>query len=93
MTQTPLIAHTRLYVGDLTPTVTEEDLRALFSTAGEVVAVDLKRPAAFAFVQMASADGARQAIQRYNGYNLKGAKLIVYGVPPRSQRRQGSPWA
>jgi hypothetical protein len=39
---------------------------------------------------MASAEGASQAIQRYNGYNLDGSKLIVYGVPPRSQPRLAS---
>jgi RNA recognition motif-containing protein len=88
MTQT--LPHTRLYVGDLAPTITEQALRALFAGAGEVVSVELKPATSFAFVQMASADGASQAIQRYNGYNLDGSKLIVYGVPPRSQPRLAS---
>jgi RNA recognition motif-containing protein len=79
--------HTRLYVGDLAPNITEQQLHDLFGTAGEVVGVDLAPSSRFAFVEMASALEARQAIDQYNGYNLAGSKLIVYSVPPRSHPR------
>ena len=81
--------HTRLYVGDLAPNTTEQQLHDLFGTAGKVVSVDLAHSSPFAFVEMASAIEAQQAIKQYDGYNLEGSKLIVYSVPPRSHPRLG----
>jgi RNA recognition motif-containing protein len=81
--------HTRLYVGDLAPNITEQQLLDLFGAAGEVVGVDLVHSSPFAFVEMASAIEAQHAIDQYNGYNLAGSKLIVYSVPPRSHPRLG----
>jgi RNA recognition motif-containing protein len=81
--------HTRLYVGNLVPHITEQQLLNLFGTAGEVVGVDRAKTLTFAFVEMASALEAQQAIDQYNGYVLAGSKLIVYGVPPRSHPRLG----
>ncbi|HLY25904.1 MAG TPA: RNA-binding protein [Aggregatilineales bacterium] len=78
------MTHTRLFVGDLAPTVTEQDLQALFSAAGEVISVEIKSGSAFAFVQMASPEAAQKAITLFNRYPLQGLHLIVYGVPPRS---------
>jgi RNA recognition motif-containing protein len=81
--------HKRLYVGDLSENVTQEQLHTLFEQAGEVQSVDLisKLPQpAFAFVEMASVEEARTAITKYNGYDLAGQRLIVYAVPPRSHR-------
>jgi RNA recognition motif-containing protein len=81
--------HKRLYVGDLTDNVTQEQLTTLFEQAGEVQSVDViaklpQRP--FAFVEMASVEEAKTAISRYNGYDLDGQRLIVYAVPPRTHR-------
>ena len=81
--------HTRLYVGDLGPNITEQQLHDLFGTAGEVVGVALAQSSTFAFVEMASAIEAQHAIDQYNGYTLAGSKLIVHSVPPRSHPRLG----
>jgi len=81
--------HTRLYVGDLAPNTTQQQLHNLFGTVGEIVSVDLAHSSPFAFVEMASAIEAQQAVKQYNGYNLDGSKLIVYSIPPRSHPRMG----
>ena len=86
---------TRLYVGNLPFSATEESVRALFSKHGTVEKVSLitdretGRPRGFGFVEMSSADAAR-AIQALNGVDLGGRPLRVNeaqerprGGPPR----------
>ena len=83
--------HKRLYVGDLPANVTEGQLQGLFTEVGGVESVNLVRNSSiqtFAFVEMASPEAAREAIKRYNGYDLSGARLIVYAVPPKSRPRE-----
>jgi RNA recognition motif-containing protein len=87
--------HKRLYVGDLAPDVTEEDLHDLFSELGNIEAVQLMRNAnhqlhGFAFIEMASSEAARDAVRQLNGHSLKGGRLIVYTVPPKSKPRSAS---
>ncbi len=87
--------HKRLYVGDLAPDVTEEDLRQLFSEVGTVESISLMRRSSatsqgFAFIEMASPESARDAIRRFNGHELSGYRLIVYTVPPKSRPRDNS---
>lgn len=84
--------HKRLYVGDLAADVTEEDLMGLFGELGAVESIQLNRSAdhrlhGFAFIEMASAESAREAVRRFNGYTLHGSRLIVYAVPPKSRPR------
>lgn len=86
---------TRLYVGNLPFSATDESLRALFSKHGTVEKVslitdrDTGRPRGFGFVEMSSADAAR-AIQALNGTDFGGRPLRVNeaqdrprGGPPR----------
>ena len=86
---------TRLYVGNLPFTATDESVRALFSKHGTVEKVslitdrDTGRPRGFGFVEMPSADAAR-AIQALNGVDFGGRPLKVNeaqerprGGPPR----------
>ncbi len=84
--------HKRLYVGDLAPNITEEDLRQLFSEVGEIESVSLMHrntptSQGFAFIEMTTPEAARDAIRRFNGYDLLGYRLIVYTVPPKSRPR------
>jgi RNA recognition motif-containing protein len=74
----------RLYVGNLSYSVTDDDLRETFSSEGdEVVEVkivmdrDAGRPRGFAFVEMATDEGAARAIQHLNGRDLKGRSLNI----------------
>jgi len=74
----------RLYVGNLSYTVTDNDLRDAFSADGhEVTDVkivmdrDAGRPRGFAFVEMATDEGAARAIEAMNGKELLGRTLSV----------------
>jgi RNA recognition motif-containing protein len=86
---------TRLYVGNLPFSATDESVRALFSKHGTVEKVslitdrDTGRPRGFGFVEMSSADAAR-AIEALNGTDFGGRPLKVNeaqerprGAPPR----------
>ena len=73
----------KLYVGNLPFTSTEEDLRALFGRHGSVDSVNVimdretGRPRGFAFVEMAEASGATDAIKALDGTDLGGRSLKV----------------
>ncbi len=87
--------HKRLYIGDLAPEITEDDLRRLFAEVGEVESIQMMRRSnglsqGFAFIEMSTPEAAREAIRRYNGYDLSGYRLIVYTVPPQSRPREAT---
>ena len=73
---------TKLYVGNLPFSATDEAVRALFATHGTVEKVslisdrDTGRPRGFGFVEMSNADAAR-AIQALNGADFEGRALRV----------------
>jgi len=75
---------TKLYVGNLSYSTTEEGLRAAFAGDGrQVVSVSIitdrmsGRPRGFAFVEMASAEDAEKAISALDGQALDGRTLKV----------------
>ena len=73
---------TKLYVGNLPFTATDEAVRALFSKHGTVEKVslitdrDTGRPRGFGFVEMSNADASR-AMQALNGKDFDGRALKV----------------
>lgn len=75
--------NTKLFVGNLSPNTTEEDLRWLFSKTGQVVSIDLikdketGRSKGFAFVEMISVGDAGKAVSEYNGYELNERQIKV----------------
>ena len=75
---------TRLYVGNLTFSTTEEELRTLFERNGaQVTSIHMVtdretgRPRGFSFVEVANAQQAADAIQALNGANVGGRTLTV----------------
>ena len=82
----------RLYVGNLPYSVSEELLRELFMSVGEVTNVSIikdretGRSKGFAFVEMASDDLARQAISRLNGHEISGRAITVAEGRPQTPR-------
>jgi RNA recognition motif-containing protein len=82
----------RLYVGNLSYSTTEDSLRAFFATAGEVktaeVVMDRQtgRSKGFAFVEMASDEGAQKAITMLNGKTLDSRQLRIDIAKPKEQR-------
>jgi len=85
----------KLYVGGLSSNTGEDQLNALFSQAGEVLSCNLIRDRdtnqsrGFAFVEMASAAAAQQAITQFNGYQLDGRNLNVNEAREKSPRSGG----
>ncbi|MCZ8130584.1 MAG: RNA-binding protein [Steroidobacteraceae bacterium] len=73
---------TKIYVGNLPFTATEDEVRGLFATHGAVESVVLPndretgRPRGFGFVQMGSSDAAT-AIGALNGHSMGGRSLRV----------------
>jgi RNA recognition motif-containing protein len=73
---------TKLYVGNLPFTVTEEAVRNLFAPHGTVEKVslisdrDTGRPRGFGFVEMSDADASR-AVQALNGTDMEGRALKI----------------
>lgn len=85
----------KLYIGNLGYEVTQQDLQDLFSQAGtcESAAVIMDRTSGqsrgFGFVEMSSNAEAQQAIQRFNGYDLKGRALKVNEAMERTNSGGG----
>jgi cold-inducible RNA-binding protein len=77
----------RLYVGNLPYKATEEELRELFGRAGAVAGVQVMRDAmtgrarGFAFVEMATEEGAQKAISEFHDYQMDGRALVVNEAP------------
>lgn len=84
-----------LYVGNLSYNTTEQELRDLFSQAGEIADLRLMSDGAtgqsrgFGFVEMSTDEGADEAIKRFNGYDMDGRELVVNVARPRTERREG----
>ena len=82
----------KLYVGNLSYNVTEEQLRALFSQAGEIKEIalimdrDTHRPKGFAFVEMTTQVDAQKAIEMFNEHELDGRRLAVNFARPKEDR-------
>jgi RNA recognition motif-containing protein len=86
----------KLYVGNLPFTSTEEELRALFGRHGSVESVNVimdretGRPRGFAFVEMAEASAATDAIKALDGTQLGGRALKVNEAQDKQRSGGGS---
>ena len=82
----------KLYVGNLAFGASEEDLRKLFSEAGEVQSVKIVtdsysgRSRGFGFVEMTSNADAEKAISLINGKTFMERALIVSEARPQKRR-------
>jgi RNA recognition motif-containing protein len=85
----------KLYVGNLSYTTTEDELRTLFAQAGTVASVavikdrDTGKPKGFAFVEMSTQAEAQKAITMFNGHRLDERTLTVNLARPREERSGG----
>ena len=85
----------KIYVGNLSYEVTEEELQREFTAFGEVTSVNVVvdkysgRPRGFAFVEMASKSEGKDAIDGLNGKTLKDRNLVVSEARPPSDSRGG----
>ncbi len=85
----------KIYVGNLSFDVTEDELSAEFGTYGKVESVALPadkfsgRPRGFAFVEMASKSEAEAAIEGLNGKTFRERTIVVNESRPRTDNRGG----
>lgn len=79
----------KLYVGNFSYSVTEEDLREMFATHGEVREVKVIEGKGFGFVEMSSPSEAQKAKEALNGSNHKGRTLRVDEARPPRERGFG----
>lgn len=76
---------TKLYVGNLSYTVTSEDLKTLFSGHGSVIEAKAMEGKGFGFVEMSNPEETETAKKELDGLDYKGRKLKVdLARPPKS---------
>src|SRR6202030_4845689 len=86
---------TKLYVGNLAFSTTENELQELFAQAGTVQEVTLMqdkftgKSRGVAFVTMSSEQEAQNAITQFNGKSVEGRSLTVNEARPREPRPPG----
>jgi RNA recognition motif-containing protein len=85
----------RLYVGNLSYSVTKESLRSAFESFGSVTDVHVVsdrttgQSRGFGFVTLSTADEARAAMAAMNGASHEGRALRVNEAEERSERPDG----
>lgn len=85
----------RIYVGNLTYSVTDDDLRDVFGEFGELAAAEVIKDKfsgqskGFGFVDMPNKSEADAAIKALNETDYKGRKLTVNEARPRAERPRG----
>ena len=83
-----------IYVGNLSYSVTEDDLKQAFEAFGQVASVSIikdkfsNQSKGFGFVEMPSQEEAQAAITGMNGKELKGRAMNVNEARPRTDDRR-----
>jgi RNA recognition motif-containing protein len=87
---------TKLFVGSLSYSVSDDQLKDAFAAAGNVVSAkvitdrETGRSKGFGFVEMGSDEEARAAIEQVNGKEIDGRAVTVSEARPREDRPQRS---
>ncbi len=87
---------TKLFVGSLAWATTDDSLQQFFAQAGTVVSASVirdkmsGRSKGFAFVEYATEEEAKNALDTLNGQELDGRAIVVSEARPREERPQGS---
>ena len=85
----------KLFVGNLSFSVGETELRQLFEQKGGVESVivmrdlDTGRSRGFGFVEMSTDEATQKAITELNGYAVEGRNLTVNEARPKPERHGG----
>ena len=84
----------KLYVGNMSFKATEEDIKGLFAGVGEVASVNIITDArtgqakGFGFVEMATEEAAKKAIETLNGTAFMDRSLSVAEAKPQEPREK-----
>lgn len=87
---------TKLYVGGLSYSITDTQLRELFEAAGKVESAQViidrysNQSKGFGFVEMSTEAEAQQAIKDLNNKEVDGRAIMVNVARPREDRPSGS---
>ncbi len=85
-----------IYVGHISGTVTEDEVRKLFSVVGTVTSVHLVTDSGSGesrgcgYVRMSTEDEAREAVDLLNGAKLGDRLIVVKDAPPKNFKKTGS---
>ena len=83
----------KLFVGNLSPDTTTDELRTLFSEVGVVdscqliMGPDTARSRGFGFIEMSSLESADAAKEKFNGQVMNGRTLKVDHAKPKTDYR------
>lgn len=86
----------KLYVGSLPYSTTEDELRDMFSSFGNVTSARIitdkftGQSKGFGFVEMTSNEDAQKAVEGMNGKQVNGRTLIVNEARPEQKREGGA---
>ena len=84
-----------IYIGHISGTVTEDEVRKLFSVAGTVTSVHLvlepgtSEYRGCGYVRMSTEDEARDAVGLLNGAMLGDRLIVVKEAPPKNFKKAG----
>jgi len=85
----------KLYIGNLSYEITDDELHQVFSQCGQVLSAkvvkdrDSGQSKGFGFVEMPNDDEATHAVDRMNGFDLKGRALVVDMAREPEKRGRG----
>ena len=83
---------TNLFVGNLPYNMDSDKLGQVFAQAGQVVSAKVisdkysGRSRGFGFVEMATDEETKKAIEMFNGKDVDGRQLVVNEARPREER-------
>jgi cold-inducible RNA-binding protein len=83
---------TKLFVGSLPYSTTDEELSEAFSAVGTVVSAkvifdrDTQRSKGFGFVEMSSDEEAQSAVKQLDGSEMDGRRIVVNEARPMAPR-------
>jgi RNA recognition motif-containing protein len=77
-----ILMNKKLFVGNLNFDVKDVELEEFFKTAGKVFTAEIvrffdKKSKGFGFVEMSTDEEAKSAIEKLNGSEFRGRKIIV----------------
>ena len=85
---------TSIYVGNLSYNTTEDSLKEVFLTHGEVLSVRIihdkfsGRSKGFGFVEMTTQEEAQHAIEELNNHDFEGRNIRVNLARPKEENRR-----
>lgn len=86
----------KLFVGNLPFSLTEDEMRDIFSEFGEIVSVNLitdkfsGRPKGFGFVEYTTEEAAQAAVESLDGKEVNGRNIVVnIAMPPKPRSDRG----